>query len=76
MAYKQLGSFNFSMSPEDWKKIGKGFLIALAGAALTYATSVFIPSLEDSGNAVLLTVAAVVSVLVNTARKFLTDTTN
>lgn len=55
----------------DWKSIGRGALIALAGAALTYATSVVVPAMEGSGNATLLTLAAFASVAVNVLRKAL-----
>ena len=55
----------------DWKKIGTGALIALAGAALTYATTIVIPAMEGSGNATLLTAAAFASVAVNVLRKAL-----
>lgn len=63
----------------DWKSIGRGAMIALAGAALTYATSVVVPAMEGSGNATLLTLAAFASVAVNVLRKALeskTDGTN
>ena len=53
----------------DWKKIGTGALIALSGAAITYATTIVIPAMEKSGDAVLLLVAAFASVAVNAARK-------
>ena len=53
----------------DWKSIGRGALIALAGAALTYATTIVIPAMEGSGNATLLAVAAFASVAVNAIRK-------
>jgi hypothetical protein len=43
----------------------------LAGAALTYATSVVVPAMEGSGNATLLTLAAFASVAVNVLRKAL-----
>lgn len=55
----------------DWKSIGRGAAIALAGAALTYATSVVVPAMEGSGNATLLTLAAFASVAVNVLRKAL-----
>ena len=63
----------------DWKSIGRGAMIALAGAALTYATTIVIPAMEGSGNATLLTAAAFASVAVNVLRKALeskTDGTN
>jgi hypothetical protein len=55
----------------DWKSIGRGALIALAGAALTYASTVVVPAMEGSGNATLLTLAAFASVAVNVLRKAL-----
>ena len=55
----------------DWKSIGRGAMIALAGAALTYATTIVIPAMEGSGNATLLTLAAFASVAVNVLRKAL-----
>ena len=63
----------------DWKSIGRGAAIAMAGAALTYATTVVVPAMEGSGNATLLTLAAFASVAVNVLRKALeskTDGTN
>jgi hypothetical protein len=53
----------------EWKKIGTGALIALSGAAITYATTIVIPAMEKSGDAVLLLVAAFASVAVNAPRK-------
>jgi len=53
----------------DWRSIGRGALIALAGAALTYASTVIVPAMEGSGNATLLTAAAFASVAVNVIRK-------
>jgi hypothetical protein len=53
----------------DWKKIGTGALIALSGAAITYVTTIVIPAMEKSGDAVLLLVAAFASVAVNAIRK-------
>lgn len=59
------------MNQEDWVKVGKGFLIALAGAALAYSSEVFLPMLESSDNAVLLALAAFGSTAVNLLRKAL-----
>lgn len=53
----------------DWQSIGRGALIALTGASLTYATTIVIPAMEASGNATLLMVAAFASVAVNVIRK-------
>jgi hypothetical protein len=60
----------------DWKSIGRGAAIALAGAALTYATTIVIPAMEGSGNATLLTAAAFASVAVNVLRKALESKTD
>ena len=60
----------------DWKAIGRGALIALAGAALTYATTIAIPAMEASGNATLLMVAAFASVAVNVVRKLMETKTD
>lgn len=55
----------------DWASIARGAGIALAGAALTYASTVVIPAMQGSGNATLLTIAAFASVAVNVIRKAL-----
>ena len=60
----------------DWKSIGRGALIALSGAALTYASTVVIPAMQGSGNATLLTIAAFASVAVNVIRKMLESKTD
>lgn len=59
------------MTRENWIKIATGLGIALAGAAITYVSTVVIPGLKESGDATLLIVAAVASALVNVARKYL-----
>jgi len=60
----------------DWRSIGRGALIALAGAALTYVSAAVIPAMEGSGNATLLTAAAFASVAVNVIRKALETKTD
>jgi hypothetical protein len=60
----------------DWRSIGRGALIALAGAALTYASTALIPAMEASGNATLLAAAAFASVAVNVIRKALESKTD
>ena len=55
----------------DWGSIGRGALIAIGGAALTFAATVVIPAMQQSGNATLLTVAAFASVAINVLRKYL-----
>lgn len=59
------------MNQEQWVKIGKGALIAAGGAVLAYAAEFAVPTLQESGNAWLLAIAASASVLINVARKWL-----
>lgn len=59
------------MSREDWISIAKGAAIAASGSLLTFAAAVVIPAMQASGSAGLLTAAAIASVLVNVARKWL-----
>lgn len=61
------------MDHDYWKKVGKGLLIAIGGAALTYVSTVMIPALQESPNAVLLVVLPIVSALVNAGQKLLLD---
>lgn len=51
--------------------VAKGAGIAAAGAVLAYAADVVIPAVQDSGSGVVLTIAAMASVLVNALRKAL-----
>ncbi len=64
----------FELSSIDWKKILRGLLIALAGAVLAWVSEQLIPVLQESNEAVLLLVAAVLSAIVNAVRKWITDT--
>jgi hypothetical protein len=62
----------FSLSPEDFKKLGMGMLIAISGAVLTYGTE------WVSGTSFGLWTPLIVagwSVTANLLRKFVTDTT-
>lgn len=65
-------SEKFTVSLKDLKKVGVGLLIALGGAALTYVAEL-IPNV-DFGEFTPVVVATL-SVLINFARKFLTDHT-
>lgn len=56
-----------------WKKVMKGLAIATGGAVLTYVSTVMIPALQESPNAVLLVVLPIVSALVNAGQKLLLD---
>jgi len=59
------------MNREDWLSIAKGAGIAVAGALLAYGADFLIPAMQSSGSAVLLGLAAVASVAINVARKWL-----
>jgi hypothetical protein len=59
------------MSRSDWLSIAKGAGIAVAGALLAFGAEVLIPAMQSSGSAVLLGLAAVASVAINVARKWL-----
>jgi hypothetical protein len=65
------GSKRFTWSKEDWQKIGKGLLLALGGVALEYVADT-IPQV-DFGQFDTV-VAAGFAVLLNIARKYLSDT--
>lgn len=60
-------SKRFTLNETDWKKIGKGALIAVGGAAATYALSV-LPEV-DFGQYTPLAVS-VLSILINALLKF------
>lgn len=64
------GSPRFSMNREDLKKVGKGALIALLGALITYGTETI--ANIDFGEWTPLAVA-VFSVLANIGRKYVAD---
>lgn len=68
------GSPRFLISNDEWRKIGRGLLIALAGAVLAWMIGTLIPALEESTDQRLLFLAAILSALVNALRKWLTDT--
>lgn len=69
-----MGSETFKLNLEDLKKIGKGLLIAMGGAGLTYLSVQVVPNLEpDTGTQMML--FAAFSAIVNAGRKWLTDTT-
>ena len=66
------GSGNFAVNGEDLKKLGKGLLIACAGAALTYGSAWV--SDTDFGMWTPI-VAAGWAVAVNFVRKFVVNNT-
>lgn len=55
----------------DWRKIGKGLGIALAGSGLAYVSTAVLPVLPDVGLGWLAPLGAV---LVNVVMKWLSDT--
>ena len=59
------------LTSTDWKKIGKGFLIVVAGAVLTYVTDL-LPTI-DLGQYQAL-VMGLWSIVVNIAQKYLVQT--
>lgn len=65
-----MGSIRFQLNRFDWLAIGKGALVAIAGALLTYLTPV-VTGL-DLGTATPI-VVAVWSILANIARKWVAD---
>ena len=69
------GSEKFSLAKKDFLKIGKGALIAAAGAVLAYLSTQVFPQLQESGDATLVVVAAIGAVVINAAQKYLQDTT-
>lgn len=60
----------FSITTDDWKKVGRGFGIALSGAALAWVAAELVPMLESSTDPRVLLLAAVLSAAVNTLRKW------
>ena len=67
---KSEGSQRFSINSIDWKKVGIGALVALAGALLTYGTT-FITG-TDFGTLTPM-VVAIWSIVANLIRKFCSD---
>lgn len=59
------------MSQEQWTKIGKGALIALAGFAAAYITSAVIPQIDQT-NTLGMALVAVFSIAANTLHKVAT----
>ena len=69
------GSEKFSLAKKDFLKIGKGALIAAAGAVLAYLSTQVFPQLQESGDVMLITIAGIGAVVINAAQKYLQDTT-
>ena len=64
------GSPSYSTNSADWKKIGKGAIIAILGAVLTYGSSI-IGHVDFTYYTPLVT--AVWSVIVNAGWKFIAN---
>jgi len=64
-------SHNKELTPTDWKKIGKGFLIVVASAVLTYVTDL-LPTIDLGQYQVV--VMGFWSIMVNIAQKYLIQT--
>jgi len=72
------GSTNLSLNKMDWTKIGKGLLIAIAGAIVVFLTNF---QADVDWNALLgqwgptagAFAGAIISVVVNLLRKFIVD---
>jgi len=69
------GSKPLALNTTDLKKTATGLGLALLGAVLAYASTEFVPLLEDSTDQTKLFLAAVLSAAVNFGRKWLTDNT-
>lgn len=63
-------STRFHLNGDDWRRIGKGALLAAGGAVVAYLTSEVLPSLDQS-TLMGATLAAIASTLLNLARKWL-----
>lgn len=64
------------ISSLDWKSIGKGFLIGLGGAVLTYILGSLQAINPAQFGAYAPIATAVLSVMVNIARKWISNTQN
>lgn len=68
------GSPPLTLSASDWKKIGIGAGLAVAGALAAYFTSDVVPVLEGENTLPALLLAATFSAGINVVRKWLLDT--
>lgn len=67
---EEIKSKPFQLSKEDIKKVGKGAVIAVSGALLTYITEL-IPTIDFGAYAPLI--ASIWAIIVNLAWKFIKD---
>lgn len=63
-------SSRFQLNRDDWRRIGKGALLAAGGAVVAYLTSEVLPNLDQS-TLMGATLAALASTLLNLARKWM-----
>jgi hypothetical protein len=73
------GSPPFSLTSADWKKIAVGAVLSMAGALVAFVSAEAMPALRDHiandvGLLIYTTLAAVLPVVLNIARKWLGDT--
>lgn len=69
------GSKNFALSKADWKKIGKGAVVAGVGGVIAYFLSDVVPQIgSDKDTTIILTAGA--AVLLNLLRKWVGDTSS
>jgi hypothetical protein len=62
------------VSKDDWKKIGIGAAMAVAGALLTYVATGIMPMLATKYPEASPFIAALAAIILNISRKYFTDT--
>ena len=67
--------FSFIFGAEDWKKIGRSLVIALAGALVAWLSTYFIPSLANDKSFQAMVLTAACGWIVNTLKIWISDTT-
>lgn len=65
-------SSRFQLNSRDWLRIGKGALLAAAGAVAAYFATEVLPTLDHS-TMLGASIAAIASTLLNLVRKWLAD---
>lgn len=70
----------FSLGPDDWKKIGKGAILAALGGVAAYVTASVLPTLtehtaNDLGALLVALAATALPIVANIVRKWLGDNT-
>lgn len=67
------GSPRFRLNRDDLASIGRGALLAAAGAVVTYLATEVLPHLDQT-TVVGAVVAGIASTLINAIRKYVSDT--